>query len=59
MSRDWGTATYAERCDRRDELAMTGSMWSDEDACGADAVPCGVCDECVSEGCLDTGGSSA
>ena len=51
---DWTKTTMSERRDRRDELSKTGSLWQSEDKCGDDLVACGVCDECVDNGTLDS-----
>ena len=56
---DWMKATRDERCSRRDSLAETGSIFSVEGECGEDRLPCGVCDECVSQGVLDEAGDPA
>lgn len=49
---DWMKATRTQRIERRDRLAELGSTWADEDDCGKDLLPCGICDECVDEGVL-------
>lgn len=48
---DWTKATTNERITRRDELTATGSMFADQ--CGADSLPCGICDECAEQGVLN------
>ena len=51
---DWETATVDERESRRAALIESGSLFADDiTRCGAEFLPCGLCNECVAQGVLD------
>ena len=49
-SHDYDPANENDRAELRQQLLATGSVLASVGHCGDDNLPCGVCEECVTQG---------